>query len=168
VDQVVIGDAAITLHISQVSSVAGCCPLPPQSGQTRVSEHIRALSSCWVWWDDLPVDLSWRDLLTGAVSSSLYKGHRYPVEIISHCVWLYFRFPLSYREVEEMMMARGVLVTYETIQGWCRKSRQIPTRTDCAVADHARGISATSTRCSSRSTDTGSTCGVLSTKTATC
>ena len=46
-----------------------------------------------------------------ATSSSLYKGHRYPVEIISYCVWLYHRFPLSLREVEEMMMARGVLVT---------------------------------------------------------
>jgi putative transposase len=33
-----------------------------------------------------------------------YKGHRYPVEVISHCVWLYFRFPLSYREVEELML----------------------------------------------------------------
>jgi hypothetical protein len=36
------------------------------------------------------------------------QGYRYPVEIISHCVWLYHRFPLSLREVEEMMMARGV------------------------------------------------------------
>ncbi len=47
--------------------------------------------------------------------SSLYKGHRYPVEIISHCVWLYHRFSLSLREIEELMMARGVLVTYESI-----------------------------------------------------
>jgi putative transposase len=53
-----------------------------------------------------------------------YKGFRYPVEIISHCVWLYHRFPLSFREVEEMMMARGVLVTYETIRQWCRKFGQ--------------------------------------------
>lgn len=60
----------------------------------------------------------------GAVSSSLYKGHRYPAEIVSHCVWLDHRFPLSFREVEEMMMARGVLVTYETIRGWCRKFGQ--------------------------------------------
>jgi putative transposase len=49
-----------------------------------------------------------------------YKGFRFPVEIISHCVWLYHRFPLSLREVEEMMMARGVVVTYETIRAWCR------------------------------------------------
>jgi putative transposase len=59
-----------------------------------------------------------------AVSSSLYKGHRYPAEIISHCVWLYHRFPLSFREVEEMMMARGVIVSYETIRGWCHKFGQ--------------------------------------------
>jgi hypothetical protein len=42
-----------------------------------------------------------------------YKGFRYPVELISHCVWLYHRFPLSFREVEEMMLERGVVVTYE-------------------------------------------------------
>jgi hypothetical protein len=39
-------------------------------------------------------------------------------------VWLYYRFPLSFREVEEMMMACGVLVTYETIRGWCHKLGQ--------------------------------------------
>lgn len=50
-----------------------------------------------------------------ATSSSLYKAYRYPVEIISHCVWLYHRFPLSFREVEEMMMERGVIVSYETM-----------------------------------------------------
>jgi transposase-like protein len=37
--------------------------------------------------------------------TALYKGHRYPVEIINQCVWLYFRFPLSFREVEELMLA---------------------------------------------------------------
>jgi putative transposase len=47
-----------------------------------------------------------------------YRGFRYPVEIISHGVWLYYRFPLSLREVEEMMLARGVVVSYETIRQW--------------------------------------------------
>ena len=50
-----------------------------------------------------------------------YKGHRYPAEIINHCVWLYFRFPLSFREVEELMLERGVVVSYETIRRWCVK-----------------------------------------------
>ena len=45
-----------------------------------------------------------------------YKGHRYPAEVIAHCVWLYFRFPLSFREVEELMLERGVIVSYETIR----------------------------------------------------
>ena len=40
-----------------------------------------------------------------------YKGQRYPVEIINGCVWLYFRFPLSFREVEELMLVRGVAVS---------------------------------------------------------
>ena len=44
-----------------------------------------------------------------------YKGHRYPAEIIAHCVWLYHRFPLSFREVEELLLVRGVIVSYETI-----------------------------------------------------
>ena len=56
--------------------------------------------------------------------SLLYKGHRFPVEIISHCVWLYHRFPLSLRDVEQMMAHRGVSVSYDTIHQWCRKFGQ--------------------------------------------
>ncbi|MZE53573.1 IS6 family transposase [Streptomyces sp. SID5770] len=56
--------------------------------------------------------------------SPSYRGHRYPVEIISHCVWLYFRFPLSFREVEELMLERGVIVSYESIRRWCLKFGQ--------------------------------------------
>jgi hypothetical protein len=57
-------------------------------------------------------------------SSNRYKNHRFPVEIISHAVWLYFRFCLSYRDVEELLLARGVTVTSEAIRKWCRKFRQ--------------------------------------------
>ncbi|MFE7766462.1 IS6 family transposase [Streptomyces sp. NPDC057438] len=59
----------------------------------------------------------------GAVSLS-HKGHRYPVEVISHCVWLYHRFPLSFREVEELMLERGIVVSYETVRRWCAKFGQ--------------------------------------------
>ena len=52
------------------------------------------------------------------------EGHRYPDEIIAHCVWLYHRFPLSFREVEELMLQRGVVVSYETIRAWCAKFGQ--------------------------------------------
>jgi putative transposase len=59
-----------------------------------------------------------------AVVVPSYKGFRDPVEVIGHCVWLYYRFPLSFREVEEMMLERGVVVSYETIRAWCRKFGQ--------------------------------------------
>jgi putative transposase len=57
-------------------------------------------------------------------SVSLYHRHRFPVEIISHCVWLYFRFPLSFRDVEEMLAMRGVSLSYETVRDWCLKFGQ--------------------------------------------
>jgi len=50
-----------------------------------------------------------------------YRGYRFPCEIISYCVWLYFRFSVSYRDIEELMAERGVTVTYETIRAWCYK-----------------------------------------------
>ena len=50
-----------------------------------------------------------------------YHGYRFPPEIISHGVWLYHRFCLSFRDVEELLAKRGVLVSYETIRQWCRK-----------------------------------------------
>ncbi|MFF0291740.1 IS6 family transposase [Streptomyces sp. NPDC005262] len=64
-----------------------------------------------------------RGSLVSSVPPS-YRGHRYPVEVISHCVWLYFRFSLSFREVEELMFQRGVIVSHETIRRWCRKFGQ--------------------------------------------
>jgi putative transposase len=45
-----------------------------------------------------------------------YKRHRFPAETISHSVWLYFRFCLSYRDVEELMAERGVSLTYEAVR----------------------------------------------------
>jgi putative transposase len=58
------------------------------------------------------------------VGARSYKGFRFPAEIISHCVWLYHRFSLSFREVEEMMLARGITVSHETIRQWCAKFGQ--------------------------------------------
>jgi hypothetical protein len=57
-------------------------------------------------------------------STNRYKHHRFPAEIISHGVWLYFRFCLSYRDVEELLLARGIIVTYEAIRKWCLKFGQ--------------------------------------------
>src|ERR671915_1904099 len=55
---------------------------------------------------------------------SLYAGHRFPAEIISHAIWLYFRFPLGLRMVEEMLAARGIVVSHETVRQWARKFGQ--------------------------------------------
>jgi putative transposase len=52
------------------------------------------------------------------------KKHRFPGEIISHGVWLYYRFTLSYRDVQELLFERGVTVSHEAIRQWCRKCGQ--------------------------------------------
>ncbi len=57
-------------------------------------------------------------------SAPSYKRHRFPPAIIAHAVWLYFRFALRYRDVEELLAERGVIVTYETIRQWSRKFGQ--------------------------------------------
>ena len=46
----------------------------------------------------------------------LYRRHRFPAEIIAHAVWLYFRFPLSLRMVEDMLAARGIIVSHQTVR----------------------------------------------------
>ena len=50
-----------------------------------------------------------------------YKRHRFPPEIIAHAVWLYYRFALSFRDIEELLASRGVLVSCEAIRLWCAK-----------------------------------------------
>ena len=55
------------------------------------------------------------------VDPALYRRHRFPAEIISYAVWLYFRFNLSHRDVEELLAERGIRVSYEAIRLWCRK-----------------------------------------------
>src|SRR4051812_50112332 len=53
-----------------------------------------------------------------------YAGHRFPPEVISHAVWLYFRFPLGLRMVEELLAARGITVSHETVRQWALKFGQ--------------------------------------------
>ena len=52
---------------------------------------------------------------------SLYKRHRFPPEIIQHAVWLYYRFNLSSRDIEDLLAERGIAVSYESIRLWCIK-----------------------------------------------
>lgn len=55
----------------------------------------------------------------------LYRGHRFPPNIISYGVWLHHRFKVSFRDIEEMLLHRGIIVTYETIRQWCLKFGKI-------------------------------------------
>ena len=62
--------------------------------------------------------------MTPPADTERYKNHRFPGEIISHGVWLYYRFTLSYRDVEELLFERGITVSHEAIRKWCRKFGQ--------------------------------------------
>jgi putative transposase len=62
--------------------------------------------------------------MTAPATNERYKNHRFPGEIISHGVWLYYRFTLSYRDVQELLFERGIIVSHEAIRKWCRKFGQ--------------------------------------------
>ncbi len=62
--------------------------------------------------------------MSSPAATSPYAGYRFPAEVISQAVWLYFRFPLSLRMVEEMLAARGILVSHETVRRWALKFGQ--------------------------------------------
>ena len=51
----------------------------------------------------------------------LYKRHRFPSEIIQYAVWLYYKFNMSYRDIEDLLAERGIQVSYEAIRLWCNK-----------------------------------------------
>jgi len=76
----------------------------------------------------------------------LYKGHRFPPEIISHCVWLYYRFGVSLRDVSEMMLARGIEVSHEAIRLWALRLAW-STPTGCGAHEARAPTSGTSMNC---------------------
>ena len=97
----------------------GIAPAPERNQRTPWKTFLQAhweglaaaaLSSCGRNWQSR--------LMTGPSPS--YRGYRFPPEIISHAVWLYHRFCLSFRDVEDLLAQRGVTVSYETIRHWCQ------------------------------------------------
>jgi putative transposase len=62
--------------------------------------------------------------MTPPADPARYKNHRFPGEIISHGVWLYYRFPLSDRDGQELLFERGITVSHEAVRQWCRKFGQ--------------------------------------------
>lgn len=93
-----------------------------------------------------------------------YARHRFPPEMNSHAVWLYFRFPVSFRMVEEMLAARGILASHETVRQWAMKfgqtfanqiRRRLPASGDKWHLDEvAISIAGKSTGCGGPSTST--------------
>jgi putative transposase len=67
-----------------------------------------------------------------------YKRHRFPPDIISYAVWLYYRFNLSHRNIEDLLAQRGITVSREAIRLWCNKFGAIYTRRD--GAEHYRNL----------------------------
>ena len=96
-----------------------------------------------------------------------YHGYRFPSEIISHAVWLYYRFDLSFRDVEDLLAQRNITVTYETIRQWCLTFGLGYARTlrRGAAGWATRGISTSS---SWRSMAGNNTCGEPWMRMATC
>jgi hypothetical protein len=79
-------------------------------------------------------------------STHPYAGYRYPAEIINHAVWLYFRLALSFRDNEEILAARGIVITYESVTGSGvsnlvikGESRSLSTVSGSSVCPVARG-----------------------------
>ena len=59
--------------------------------------------------------------MTQTVRDPLYRRRRFPAEVIAHAVWLYLRFPLSLRMVEDVLAARGIIVSHQTVRLWAEK-----------------------------------------------
>jgi hypothetical protein len=74
-----------------------------------------------------------------------YRRHRFPSSIIQHAIWLYLRFTMSYRDVEDLLAERGVDLSYETIRRWVLKFGP-PSPSDCGAVDRAPVPVGTSTR----------------------
>ena len=96
-----------------------------------------------------------------------YARHRFPPVIIQHAVWLYFRFALSYRDVEDMLAERGIDASYETVRRWALKfGRSYTDR--IARTDHGPRIAGILTKSFSRSAAGPSTGGAPWTTRARC
>ena len=90
-----------------------------------------------------------------------FKRQRFPADVIRHAVWLYFRFTLSFRDVEELLAQRGIGVSYETVRCWTIKfGPQIAKKLQRRKAPPSRG--GISTRWSATSTVSSCICGALS------
>ena len=111
--------------------------------------------------------------MSSPAAKSPYAGYRFPAEVISHAVWLYFRFPLGLRMVEEMLAARGIILSHETVRQWAlrfgqdlanRIRRRLPRAGDKWHLDEVAILSAKSPACPSARIAAGDLVGVMNWK----
>ncbi len=100
-------------------------------------------------------------------SPTPYRGFRFPAEVIEHAVWLYHCFSLSLHDVESILAARGVVVSYESIREWGLRFGRLFANT-LSGAGPSRATNGTSTRCSCASKARRTTFGAPWTSMATC
>ena len=93
-----------------------------------------------------------------SIQPSLYRGYRFPPEIISYAVWLYHRFCLSFRDIEELLAERGVTVSYEAVRQWCLKFGPLFAKS-CGIAKGDSATPGISTNFLSRFKGNVTTCG---------
>lgn len=104
--------------------------------------------------------------MTNSSRSSIYHRHRFPPDVIAHAVWLYFRFPLSLRMVEDLLAQRGIIVSHQTVRMWAEKfGASMPgiSVADLLVSSIENGIS---TRSLSQLVARNTGCGALWIRTA--
>ena len=101
---------ALLLNPTCVSNVRHLSPLVESSVSTRTIMRRSVLSKSVAIMHNI-----------GMNSKPSYCGYRYPAEIIRHSVWLYHRFALIFRDVEDLVTERGIIVSHESIRKWCRK-----------------------------------------------
>jgi hypothetical protein len=87
---------------------------PVAAGKSECFERHRQLGEHRLQWQAAAGSRHSARMTT--LAPNRYAAHRFPPEIISHAVWLYFRFPLSLRMVEEMLAARGIVVSHEAVR----------------------------------------------------
>ena len=100
----------------------GCCRFSGAASVSSVGE--RWCVVCAEGIVNLTSVVAFFSICQGNSMSVSYKYHRFPIEIVGHCVWLYYTFPLSYRDIEKIMLYRGIEVTYEAIRKGCKKFAQ--------------------------------------------
>lgn len=87
----------------------------------RLDQHVQD-RYCQV--DEVSTNIGYLGAMV-TTSKSIYRGYRFPAEVIQQAVWLYFRFPLSLRMVEDLLAARGIVVSHETVRCWAEKFGRI-------------------------------------------